>query len=538
MVGGRWWAAGVLVVSLAAACGDKTSVEDSGTPPITGPDTPTDTGTVETGTTDTTTEPPPVGPCAILDGVEKATLEDALAEAHEGSVVVPCAGVHIGVFVAAVGIELHGPADAPEVVILDSNGFGSTLTVAPGTTVTDLTVRDGYSDAGGGVALSAAGELHLDGVLVLDNQAEQGGGLWAPPGSTVTLTDTELSGNTGTDGGGLWAGAGATVDLTGSTIRGNFGLLNGGGAYLDGATLIGGTIEGNKVDGGYYGTGTLGLTSSAGLFLTGTGAVTGTVVTGNIGGFVAGVAVQGGDQVLTDVQITANRGADGGVGGLDCEDGSVELVDSEISENDARIGGGYIAYCDVIGGTVRDNTGNSLFAAGFQVYQGSITSTTFEDHDSGSGAVVDLFGGTITDVVFSGNSHAGAPLLRVAANTVVDGCTLTGNTGTYGIEVSGGPAEVFDTTISDAIDPYLGLGAGIRVGWNHDVTVEGGALLASDHGVRLEPFADAAKLELLGVDLGTGATDNGIDIGWSDADYSGYGAATTATCAATCTPAP
>ncbi|MEQ1502536.1 MAG: hypothetical protein ABMB14_09910 [Myxococcota bacterium] len=506
-------------------------------------DAPTDPGPTDPSQTDPSSpsDPPdtsgttPRAGCAYLDGVARPSLADALAEAVAGSTVAPCPGTHHGAFVASVAVHLVGEPGDRTRVVLDGDALGTTLTLAPGAVVEDLTIVGGKGQHGGGVALSAGGTATLTRVTISGSSAQQGGGLWLPDGSTVEVIDSELRGNSAADGGGLWAGPGSVVDLTDTVIVGNNADRAGGGGYLDGVALAGGTFDGNLANSDYYGTGTAGPLYAAGLYLTGAGSVVGTVITGNQGGAVAGAAVIDGDQTLVGVRIAENDGGGGAIGGLYCESSAVDLGDSEIADNVGAFGGGYLAGCAIRGGVVDGNEGVLFFASGLMAIGSTLDGVRFEGNTSVLGPVLDLVGGnTVTASTFTGNVHRAGPVLRAWTGDTIDGCTVEGNVGPVGLEVAAEGVRLTNTTLRDAVDPASGGGAAVRIAAQVKLVVEGGALLGSDRGVALDATLIGATLELIDVDLGDLGDDNSADVRWSDGDHEGYGAGTTVSCTDTC----
>ncbi|MAE65270.1 MAG: hypothetical protein CMJ18_13445, partial [Phycisphaeraceae bacterium] len=138
--------------------------------------------------------------------------------------------------------------------IVDGNDVDRVFHVQ-GATVTfrDLTIRDGSSggNRGGGVHISAGGNVTVDQSVVTSNDTTDVGGGINNDG-TVVITDSTISTNTaGGNGGGIYNTGTAT--LTRVTISGNDAPVDdGGGIYTDGVTFLATnvTISGNTADRG------------------------------------------------------------------------------------------------------------------------------------------------------------------------------------------------------------------------------------------------------------------------------------------------
>ncbi len=161
-----------------------------------------------------------------------------------------------------------GVLNAGELVVDRSVVAGNTATRAGGgieasagstTTVQRSTLSDNATGPGpgngGGLHITASGEVTVDRSRVIGNTAAQeGGGLWNDAASTMMVSRSVISGNSADgakadDGGGGLFNNGGTMTVDGSEVRGNtaeVGSGSGGGILnLDG-TL---TVERTFVDG-------------------------------------------------------------------------------------------------------------------------------------------------------------------------------------------------------------------------------------------------------------------------------------------------
>ncbi|WP_345322930.1 Ig-like domain-containing protein [Novipirellula rosea] len=142
------------------------------------------------------------------------------------------------------GIQNVGGSITINNSLIDGNtstraGGGIEDNAGTGIDITDSVIRN--NDAGnnpgngGGIHISGAGLVTIDGSTIHDNTAVEGGGLWNSGTGTFTLTNTTISGNTatGSDGGGIFNTDGGTVITDSVTVT-----LN------DAATGIGSGIAG------------------------------------------------------------------------------------------------------------------------------------------------------------------------------------------------------------------------------------------------------------------------------------------------------
>ncbi|SMP75586.1 Dockerin type I repeat-containing protein [Neorhodopirellula lusitana] len=121
--------------------------------------------------------------------------------------------------------------------IEDNGGVGSLIT--------DSTIRAnsavGAPGRGGGIHITAAGNVTIDGSTIDNNIAQEGGGLWNSATGSFALTNSTISGNAATtsDGGGIFNTTGGTVDLDSVTITLNFSAGTGDGiaAGANGVTI-------------------------------------------------------------------------------------------------------------------------------------------------------------------------------------------------------------------------------------------------------------------------------------------------------------
>lgn len=175
----------------------------------------------------------------------------------------------------------------PGLTAIDGGGVDRVFevgTIATVATISDMTIRNGSSSAGGAILNNPstlnfpgtlmlskvtitgnrtsglggginnfAGNMRLVGVTVSANTAAgDGGGIFNL--GPLTLADVAIIGNSASSGGGLWSGSDAR--LTNVTISGNSASFNGGGLHTIGPmALINVTVSGNTVPGAFGATG-------------------------------------------------------------------------------------------------------------------------------------------------------------------------------------------------------------------------------------------------------------------------------------------
>lgn len=161
-----------------------------------------------------------------------------------------------------------------DAVIIDLEGLGRAFVVdgTEGSTVRDLTIRNGYREPtgdnfpggwGGAVYIDSLGVLDVVNVLFGDNVAQnQGGAIYLGPFGDLRVTDSVFLGNEagergvpGGFGGGVRADSLSTLEITGSWFEGCYSE-KGGAVYVRGAAaqLSGCTFRSNEADfgAGFY----------------------------------------------------------------------------------------------------------------------------------------------------------------------------------------------------------------------------------------------------------------------------------------------
>ena len=196
------------------------------------------------------------GECAL-----DCTLREAVAVTSSGGTVAIPPGTYslaLGEISIAKDLTLEG--SGPRNTVVDGNGLGRVFNVGAGVVIlSDLSIVNGSSFAGGGVVINAA-ELTIERCTLSSNTAvglSFGGGILNS--GSLTLIDSTLHENEGGFGaGGLSNGGGGTASLQNSTVSANTtpngggGIENSGDLTLNNCTLTSNTAS---VGGGIRSTG-------------------------------------------------------------------------------------------------------------------------------------------------------------------------------------------------------------------------------------------------------------------------------------------
>jgi len=260
------------------------------------------------------------------------TIQEAIYAAVNGDTVLVGDGIWSGN--GNRDIDFMGKA----IVVMSENGPGNCIIDCGGgwsnhhrgfyfhrgedstSVVKGFTIRNGYTDYGGGILCS---------------------------GSSPTITGNNITGNTcgnisiGGSGGGIHCGSGSPT-IVGNTIGGNFAMDRGGGIYCSSgsSTIKNNTITGNSV---YY-------FSGGGIYCGGSTVIVGNTISGNrAGALVSGYNSGGGGiycsefVVIEDNIIVANStGQYGNGGGIHCYNNSSPLIRGNTIESNStsEAGGG------------------------------------------------------------------------------------------------------------------------------------------------------------------------------------------------------
>ncbi|MBK9053063.1 MAG: hypothetical protein IPL78_19775 [Chloroflexi bacterium] len=309
----------------------------------------------------------------------RAALQEANATAGSDTIQLG-AGVYTMTIPPGSGDDiLSGDLDITAPLTIIGAGPGSTILeataldrvleiaeIAGNVTLSNLTIRNGFSaDYGGAIYSASPGTLRLENVVISNNNTVmEGGGIYLTNGRLI-ITNSTISGNTARSGGGLYnagelspLGIPSRVEISDSTISGN-SADSGGGIYNthEGTlTLTDVTFSENSsgdYGGGIANTGRTALTIVRGTF-------TDNHALGDGGGVYSASERP---LTITDTTFTTNlagdpNASDGGEGGGLYTDGSgtVTVTSSTFSYNEALGEGGAVTFSSFGSVTFTDST--------------------------------------------------------------------------------------------------------------------------------------------------------------------------------------
>jgi hypothetical protein len=325
------------------------------------------------------------------------SLRQALADAQDGDTIQFDPALNgwtitltSGELAIAKNLTITGPG--PDQLSISGSSASRIFHIMSGHTVgvEGLTIKNGHAAAqSGGGGILNEGTLSLGNSTVRSNSANTGGG---------------------TSSGGGIANVG-TITITNSMISGNGAELSGGAIFNDGTmTITNSMISGNSAPGAAGG-----IASSGNLTIVNSTVSSNYAVHGGLpsGGFAGGIYVDGGSLELIQSTISNNTGALYG-GGIQSDDGTITITDSIISGNRSAEGGGI-----QMGGTATVDIRNSTINGNIASFNGGI---------SNHGTL------TIRNSTLSGNSASsqGGALGTGGGGATITNCTISGNTAPQG----------------------------------------------------------------------------------------------------------
>lgn len=354
------------------------------------------------------------------------------------------------------------------------------------TTITDLTLRDGYASGvfgnGGALQLTGTGKMTLDSVAITASRADQkGGGVYIGSGTTAELVNVSIFGDRSEAGGGGIGSAGILV-LQSTQVAGNRTQGNGGGieSTSGGVLALYSSVLGNNFaaggGGGLRNTSSSTSTSSGGE-TAGTVAMQNTTVAGNVclgspgGGAISSSA---GGIFMTFCTVTGNSDTSDtstSTGGISIAGTTVLFINqSIIAENGAGAGHGP-DFDGTLGGSGANVVGSSTGASGFEAGDTIGTNagvTPLADHGGSLPTMLVLSSSAAINK--AGNSSLlgdarGIGYARQANGGADSGATEMQVAGTFAL-VASGTLHVHGTAVADKI-------AVTKIGTNLQVNVNG-----------------------------------------------------------------
>ena len=318
---------------------------------------------------------------------------------------------------------------------------GGTLQIS-GSTI-EGNEADGAAGSGGGV-LTLGGTLEVTSSSIDNNTAVRaGGGIEATEGSTTTISGGSLSENVAGagpgNGGGLHLTGAGTVDVDGVVVAGNLAANEGGGLWNSATgtmTVTSSTISNNTASGAPADAGGGGLHNDGGEL-----SVEGSVIEGNSADGAAGsgggiLNAGGGTLTVTGTDILGNDAVRAG-GGIEATgDGSVTTVSDVLLQGNST------------GSGPGNGGGLHLTGAGTVTVDASLVSQNSATNQGGG--LWYFFTGTMTVTLttLTANTTAGqgGALYNVGGDLTVEGSTISANTAAVGGGVATDPGAADDAT--------------------------------------------------------------------------------------------
>lgn len=359
------------------------------------------------------------------------------------------------------------------------NGGGLHVTGAGNITINGGTVNSNEAGAEGGGLWNGSGTMTIDGTTISENTAsgagpdQGGGGIYNLNAGTLVISNATISNNsadgTAGSGGGILNDMGSQLSITDSAITGNSAIRAGGGIEDNSNTstiILNNVMLNNNTVSGPPGNG-------AGLHITGAGnvTITGGTVNNNIASLEGGGLWNGlGIMTISGTTISGNTAqgaaADDGGAGIFNNGGTLSITDVTIANNLATgtsgSGGGLLSIAGAITITESQFDNNSANRAGgaIEIINGTLTimdsDLTNNDVDGGAGVANPGNGGalhisgvtmaTITGGTVNGNmaKREGGGLWNQTGSTLtVTNVTIDSNTA-QGSDVLHGGGGIFN----------------------------------------------------------------------------------------------
>jgi CSLREA domain-containing protein len=288
--------------------------------------------------------------CTLREAIkDPQSTEISFAPGLTGTITLARSGLGGGTLAIEKSLSITGPSTGIVIRRRSTDPAFRIVRIGSAVTVrlTNLTIRNGKMDRGGGGILSF-GTLALTNCTVAGNSATlRGGGIDSH--GTLTLLHSTVAGNSGGGIANPMTNPSHTLILTNSTVADNsgFGILNRGGTLALAHSTIARNSRGGIVNG--HGTATL---------------IDARIVGNSTNG---GISTFEGTVMLTNSTVAGNSGAGGG--GIRNDGGSLSLTNSTVAGNSATVGGGILNHGEIrnpggVGLTNSTVSGNSARSGG------------------------------------------------------------------------------------------------------------------------------------------------------------------------------
>jgi CSLREA domain-containing protein/uncharacterized repeat protein (TIGR01451 family) len=417
--------------------------------------------------------------CSLREAIRAANINGPVSGCPAGdgddTIVVPAGTYDLDLAGAGENAALTGDLDITESLTI--SGAGAATTIVDGddldrvfeiragsNELTGLTIRDGFATGstindgccGGGI-LVMAGSLDVTAALITLNSATIAAGI-GNFGGVLTVTDSTIDANVASgDGGGVYTWA--QTSLVRTTVSGNQGGFSAGVGNDGTTTITNSTISGNtgaSQGGGVHNTGTMTILDST---LASNGASTG-----------GGVFAHAVGTMTLDRTIVADSVSGGDCSGSVGSAGGHNLIESTSGCTLTGTTTGNVTGVDPMLGPLQDNLGPTFTHA-------LLDGSPAIDAAGATCSATDQRGvlrpqGPFCDIgAFEAPPTGGGTAdLSIVKSDTADPVTV-GDTFTYGIQVTNaGPENATGVTLVDALPPEVSFSSYTSSRWScvHD----------------------------------------------------------------------
>ena len=227
--------------------------------------------------------------CSLANAIIAANTDTATGGCTAGTagsdtITITAAGTSSGVITLSSQLTIQGTSSQRSIIVIEGGNYtisgndSTRIFLVQGRgrlTLNNLTITNGYADAGGAIKVNSGGALSVNNSTIQNSEAHatDGGGIMCDS-CTGSVTNSVIANNDATDdGGGLYSSG--TLTVTSSIVRNNTAVDDGGGIYVSTpsastsvtikrSSLSGNSATGTNGQGGaIYSSGAIGLVSIA-----------------------------------------------------------------------------------------------------------------------------------------------------------------------------------------------------------------------------------------------------------------------------------